>query len=172
MNYLKIIPSWLWVALGLLLGAWLYGKYQYNEGKETVQAEWNDAIERGKAEVARLKAEAGKITVKTEIRYVDRVKTIREKGDVIVREVTKFVPIDSGNLDGGFRVFHDAAVDNRIPDTIEIPNAAPVSITEVAATVARNYEQCHVAYAKVEEWQNWAREQCKLNKKGCPDGSE
>lgn len=172
MSYFKLIPAWLWVALGLLVGGWFYGRYQYNEGQEAKQDEWNAAIERGKAEVARLKAEAGKITVQTEIKYVEREKRIYEKGETITKYVDRFIPDDSCEFAPGFRVYHDAAAENRIPDSSEIANAAPVQAKEVAATIAENYTGCNANAAKIEEWQNWAREQCSLNEKGCPDGSE
>lgn len=161
----------------LLVGAVVgLGTYEHHKGAQSVQDKWDASVARGKTEVVRLKAEAGKITVKTEIKYVDRVQTIHEKGATIVKQVEVFVPQPSVShpvvLDGGFRVFHDAAVENRIPDPSEIPNATPVSPTEVASTIAGNYEKANVCYETVKAWQDWATAQCKLNDKGCPDGGQ
>lgn len=170
---IKLVPPIAWaVAAIVLVLALAFGYNRWaeglrDEGRAEVQAEWDASVERGKREIAELKAKAEKVTVRTEIKYVDRVKTIREKGDVIVKEVTKFVPVDSGYLSGGFRVFHDAAVENRVPDPSKISDAAPTAVTDVATTVAENYEKCHVAYARVEAWQSWAKEQCSLNENGC-----
>lgn len=171
----KLVPWWVWVLLGIgIVGAGTIGyknltdKYR-EEGRQEVQAKWDDAVERGKKEVARLKAAAGKITVKTEYLTIEKERIIREKGDTIVRQVEVFVPVDSRYFDGGFRVYHDASVENRVPDPAEIFKAAPITATEVAATLAGNYKLCHIAYAKVEGWQQWAKEQCALNENGCPD---
>jgi hypothetical protein len=144
------------------------------QGEHNTQVKWDASVKRGEKEVARLKAEAGKITTVTEVKYVDRVQTIKEKGDEIIKRVTVFVPNDSkcSIVDGGFRVFHDAAVENRIPDTAEIPNAAPTTLTEIASTIAGNYKNCTVAYETVKSWQTWATEQCKLNDKGCPNDGQ
>lgn len=168
MLYLKVIGG-IVLALVVAFGVKKCRDSLIEQGRSEVQAEWNKSIERGKAEIERLKKEAGKVTVKTQIEYVDRVRTIREKGDVIIKEVTKFVPVDSGYLDGGFRVYHDAAAENRVPDPADIATAAPTAVTTVATTVAENYERCHIAYARVEAWEKWAEGQCKLNENGCPE---
>lgn len=167
------IPKWVWslaAVAAILVGLWFYGNSRYNAGQENIQSKWDAAIERGRAEVERLKGEAGKITVKTEIQYVERIKTIKEKGDVIVKQVEVFVPVDSGYTNGGFRVYHDAAANNTIPDTTEIANAAPAALTDVATTIAQNYNLYHQCRATLTGLQTWVIEQCKLNKEGCPDG--
>lgn len=174
------LPVWVYVVGGglVLAGVVVYGQIRYHngkvEGRAEVQTKWNTAVERGKAEIARLEAEAGKVTVVTEVKYVEQVRTIREKGDTIIKQVEVFVPAPTSDkpsmFDGGFRLFHDAAATNTVPNPAEIPNATPVAANTVAATVGENYTRCHVAYATVAAWQQWAAEQCKLNDKGCPDG--
>lgn len=161
--FLGRIPAWVWVALALLAGGWYYGHTRYDAGQANVQAKWDDAVERGKKEMERLKSEAGKVTVKTEVKYVDRFKTIREKGETIVKVREVFVPIDSGYLSGGFRLFYNAAIEGTVPDAAGIPNAAPVAVTDVADTHAYNAEQCRIAYATVEGWHEWATQQMKVN---------
>ena len=75
--------------------------WAYAAGKESVQKDWDASVARGVIEVAKLKEKQVVVTTKIETVYVDRVKTIREKGDAIevVREV--FVPADSGDIGGG-----------------------------------------------------------------------
>lgn len=170
------IPPWVY-ALGagiLIAGAVGFVAYERHdareEGKAEIQAKWDKSVERGRAIVADLQKRADKITVRTEIQYVDRVKVVHEQGREIERVRTVFVPTDSGYLTGGFRLYHDAAVTNTIPDPAAIPDAAPVSIAEATDTIAANYEKANVCYATVKAWQDWATEQCKLNDKGCPDG--
>jgi hypothetical protein len=84
-----------------------YGDARYEAGQAATQAKWDKAVERGRKEVERLKGEAGKVTIRTEVQYIDRVKVIKEKGDALVREVQVFVPADSPALPGGFRLLHD-----------------------------------------------------------------
>lgn len=157
------LVMWLLALGGLLFGVWKYGHSRYEAGEREVKAEWNASIERGRKEVERLKTEAGKVTVKVETKYVDRVKTIREKGETIVQVREVFVPVDSGYLSGGFRLFYDAAIQGAVPDSAGIANAAPVPIAAVADTHARNTEKCHIAYATVNGLREWITEQQRIN---------
>jgi hypothetical protein len=161
--FLGRIPAWVWVALALIAGGWYYGHTRYEAGQADVKAEWNASVERGKKEVERLKKEAGKVTVRYETKTVTVVKTIKEKGEAIVKIREVFVPVDSGYLSGGFRLFFNAAIEGAVPDSASIPNAAPVAVTDVADTHARNMEKCKIAYATVDLWQQWSAEQLKVN---------
>ena len=152
-----------WLHIVVVIGVALLLWRVYAAGQDDRQKDWDAAVARGVIEVAKLKEKQVVVTTKVETVYVDRVRTIREKGDAIevVREV--FVPADSGSLGGGFRLFHDAAVTGVIPESASITDAAAVPIADVADTLASNYERCHVAYATVEGLQDWIREQQRLN---------
>lgn len=163
MSYLKLVPSWVWVALALVAAGLFYGHTRYEAGQDAKQAEWDKAVEKGKQEVARLRTAAGKVTVRVETKYVDRVKTIREKADAIVREVLVYVPAGSCNLPGGFRLLHDAAAEGSVPDPAGIPDAVPVPAEVVAATVATNYGACHETGQRLTSLQEWVLDQCKAN---------
>lgn len=172
-------PYLAWIKLGAVAAViallwWqlhAYGARRFDAGAAKVQAQWDASVERGKAEIARLRAAAGKITVKTETVYVDRIRTIREKGDAIVREVPVFVPAGAADLPGGFRLLHDAAAaGGPVPDAAAIADAAPVDAQSVAGTVAGNYAQYHEVAQRLISLQDWVREQCKANPppEGCP----
>ena len=169
----KLLPLWarILIPLAILaLAVFLWHRvieHWREQGREEVRAEWTASVERGKAEVERLKAEANKITTVTEIKYVDRIKEVKVKGDTIIQYREVFVPADSGYLNGGFRVYFDAAVTNRVPSPAEIANAAPVAVTDVADTHAANAKQCNVYIEQLNGWIDWAEQQCKLNDKGC-----
>lgn len=45
----KRIPAWGWVALLCVAGLWFFGRYQKEQGREEVMAEWAKAIEEAKA---------------------------------------------------------------------------------------------------------------------------
>lgn len=137
--------------------------WAYAAGKESVQKDWDAAVARGVIEVAKLKEKQVVVTTKVETKYIDRVKTIREKGDAIevVREV--FVPADSGNIGGGFRLFYDATLTGAIPESASITDAAAIPLADLADTIAINHERCLIAYATTEGLQEWIREQQRLN---------
>lgn len=161
--FLKGVPLWVWAVLVLLGAGLFYGHLRYEAGQADIQQAWDASVERGKKEVARLTEAAGKVTVRVETQTVEKIVTIREKGRAIetVREV--FVPVDSGNLPGAFRLFYDGAIEGSVPDPAGIADAAPVPIADVADTHAINSQLCHIAYATVEGWQTWAAEQSRLN---------
>lgn len=169
MSYLKLVPAWVWIALALVAAGLLYGHTRFNAGQASTQAKWDKSIERGKAEVSRLKAAASTVTVKVETKYVDRVKTIREKADVLVREVKVFVPDGSCALPGGFRLHHDAAAEGSIPDPAGIADAAPVDPQTAAVTIAGNYATCHETGQRLSSLQEWVQKQCETNRppEGC-----
>ena len=169
----KLLPLWARIliplaAIALAVFLWKNkAESLREEGRAEVKAEWNASVERGKKEIARLEAAAGQITTVTEIKYVDRIKEVKVKGDTIVEYRHVFVPSDSGMLSGGFRLYYDGAVTNTVPDPAEIPNAAPVAVTDVADTHAINAKQCNVYIEQLNGWIDWAEQQCKLNDKGC-----
>lgn len=161
--FLKGIPLWVWIAIALLGAGLWYGSSRYDAGAESVQVAWHAQKAKDKAEIARLTAAAGKVTTVVETKVVEKIVHIQGKARVIekVREV--FVPADSGSLPGGFRLFYDAAITGSVPESASITDAPSVPIADVADTHAANTEKCHIAYATVAGWQEWASEQAKLN---------
>lgn len=152
-----------WPHLLIAIGVALALGWANKMGADRVQAQWDASVERGRAEVARLQAAANKLTVRVETEYVDRVTTIREKGDVVVREVPVYVPAGSCDLPSGFRVLHDAAAWGAVPDPSRIPDAAAVPAQDAAGTVAGNYFTCHETAQRLSSLQQWVREQQALN---------
>lgn len=50
--FLRLVPSWVWVAILLVgVGLW-YGQTRYNAGQADVKAEWDKSIDRGKVLLA------------------------------------------------------------------------------------------------------------------------
>lgn len=57
LTFLRLVPSWVWVAILLVgIGLW-WGESRHREGKDEVQAEWDAVVERGKAELAKIERE-------------------------------------------------------------------------------------------------------------------
>lgn len=158
----------------LALAGWKvhsYGTARYKAGQADVQAKWDAANDKAQAEIAKLREAANRVTVRTETVYVDRVRTIREKGNEIVRNVPVYVPAGSPDLPAGFRLLHDAAAANSpIPASPGIADAAAVSAQTVAVTVASNYAISAENAARLTGLQDWVRQQCKANPP--PEGCE
>lgn len=155
------------VVAALIGGLWWFGHSRFSAGEAKTQAAWDKSLEAGRAEVDRLKTAAAKVTTITETVYVDRIKTIREKGDAIVREVPVFVPAGACELPGGFRLLHDAAASGSpLPDASAIADAAPVDAQAVATSVAGNYGTCHETEQRLMSLQDWVSGQQAAN----PDG--
>lgn len=159
----------LWIGIVLAVLAFFgwrihaYGEARYEAGQASVQAKWDKSREKGRKEVERLRAAAGRITLKTETVYVDRIKTIREKGDVIEKRVTVYVPAGSCPLPGGFRLLYDDAATGTVSDAADLADAAPVPAQDVASGVIDNFGTCHETAQRLTSLQDWVVAQCKAN---------
>lgn len=117
-----------------------------------------DNLEAANAKIAQLDeaakaAEAkGAIVIKdVVVKYVDRVKVIKEAGRVIEKEIPVYIPVGTPDLPSGFRVLHDAAATGSTPAEVEKRTIdTPVPVKDVASTINYNYEQCNIAYGRVE----------------------
>lgn len=112
----------------------------YYAGAQSVQKKWD-------IEKAEQKAEVQVITQVVEkeiIKYVDRVKVIREKGDVIIQKVPEFVT-NSCDVPVGFVRIHDASVQNTDPGEPRASDAeaSTVDLADVATTIVINYNTCN-----------------------------
>ena len=103
------------------------------------------------------------VSDQTVTKYVDRVQIVQGKSREIIKEVKVYVKDDSNTyLSGGFRLLHDSAVNNELPDPARIVDEAPVSVADVAETVARNYGICEETKTTLQALQSWVREQSSI----------
>lgn len=109
------IPWQIWACAGIVSFLVFSHWYSYQKGAASVQLKWDAAVIRGKAIVQELEADQGKVTTRIEYKYIDRWRTIHEKGDTITKLVPHYIPVDSCDLPPGFRVLHDAAATGTIP---------------------------------------------------------
>lgn len=161
----KKIP-WTWIArTGVLIAAFLVGLWIYNLGRDHERVKYEKQLKEGQAVIEKLKATQGRVTVRTEIRYVDRVKTIKEKARVIEKKIPIYIPVDTPDLPGGFRVLHDSAALGTIPGASE--DGVPVSVRTTTETINRNYAICHQWKAALDEQVRWGQEQRKVYLSEC-----
>jgi hypothetical protein len=126
--------------LGLLL--FLYSIYYL--GQQSIQKKWD--IE--KAEQTAQVEIVEKIVEKEVIKYVDKIKIVKEKGDVIIQKVPEFITVESNancTIPNGFVRLHDAGVQNTNPgEPRETDGAASgIALTAVTETVVQNYTTCN-----------------------------
>jgi hypothetical protein len=98
------------------------------------------------------------VSDKTITQYVDRVQIVQGKSREIIKEVKVYVQ-DTCTLSGGFRLLHDSAVNNELPDSSRIADAETISVEAVAQTVIENYQACNVNAETLSSLQGWVREQ-------------
>lgn len=165
--FLTRVPLWIYAAIaaGLLVMFLInsYGDARYVEGQTNVQTKWDKAVAAAKLKADKEVSKQAAITGKVETKTVTLIRTIRERGKTITREVPVYVSSSDCPMSGGFRVLHDAAAEGTLPDPADIPDAAPVAAQAVAATVSDNYTACHENAATLSGLQEWVREQKKLS---------
>ena len=133
-------------------------------------ASYNAAVRRAdQAETSaanlRMQLDNAKAATVTVTQYVDRERVIRLKGDTIIKEVPRYVPVQADAacvVPRGFVRLHDAAAAGTVPnpDTGDADAApADVALSTVASTVAANYTDCHVDAARLTSLQQTLRDQ-------------
>jgi hypothetical protein len=140
------------------------------EGAISNQEKWEAKVAEAKLEVAKKEAQSAEVTTQVVTKYIDRVKIVKEKGDVIVQEVPKYITMESDakcDVPNSFVVLHDSAVKNEIPDAARASDArtSSVKISGIATTVAENYGTCHEVREQLKSLQEWIREQERLYNK-------
>jgi hypothetical protein len=98
------------------------------------------------------------VSDKTVTQYVDRVQIVQGKSREIIKEVKVYVQ-DTCTLSGGFRLLHDSAIYNELPDSTRIADAETISVEAVAQTVIENYQACNVNSETLSSLQGWIKEQ-------------
>lgn len=161
-TFLCSLPWQVWGGIAMLAVFLWYGHARYEAGQAEVQARWDAETAAEVAAAARKKAASDVASARVEVRYVERVRVVRERGATIVKEVPVYVPLDSCPLTPGWRVLHDAAAAGRMPDPARLPDAAPVPAQVAAATVADNYATCLENAEAQKGLIEWWQEQAKL----------
>ncbi len=156
------IPWQVFACAGVLLILSAIGWKLYDLGQDHKQLEWDASVERGRKAVEELKKKQVAVTTSVEVRYLDKVRTIREKGDEIIKKVPVYIPVGSCDLPGGFRLLHDAAATNTLPDSSQLPDAAPVRVDEATTVIAGNYKTCNEVREQLSQLQSWVSDQASL----------
>jgi hypothetical protein len=101
------------------------------------------------------------VSDQTITQYVDRVQIVQGKSREIIKEVKVYVQ-DTGTLSGGWRMLHDSAVNNELPDPARIADAEAIGIEAATKTILENYQACNVNSETLSSLQGWVREQSSI----------
>ena len=80
------------------------------------------------------------------------------KSREIIKEVKVYVQ-DTGTLSGGFRLLHDSAVYNELPDPARIADAEAIGLEAATKTILENYQACNINSETLSSLQWWVKEQ-------------
>ena len=139
----------------------------YYAGMRHVQKNWDLEKAQTAQQIAELKAKAAEATTEVVTRYVDRVKTVVEKGDTIVRYVDRVITEKDDaecTIPQAFVKLHDAAAQNVVPkeNTVITGVTSTVQLTDVAKTTFGNYKIYNQCVEQVYGLQDWIKTQQKI----------
>ena len=153
-----------------IVGALLVAGGIFISGGIWTQKEFLVEVQKAKEEMARIEKESKEASVKIEKVYVEKIKVIKEKGDVIVQKVPEYISKDSDakcDVPNGFVVLHNSAVKNEVPNTTREFNeeSSGVELSTVAKTVTGNYTTCNEVREQLRSLQDWVKAQEKIYNK-------
>jgi len=146
------------VALMLVVGA-------YSEGGIAQNKSWELKVAAAEVESAKKQVAASDVSMKVVTKYIKNTRVVREKGDVIIKEVPKYITtVDDSKcaVPTGFVRVHDrAATGVEVPGTTGGPNegATEVKISTVATTVVDNYTTYYEVAEQLKSLQAWIKQQ-------------
>lgn len=146
MNLLTLIPLPARIAIVVAAGISLYMLGMLH-GERSAGQTHIDYISKQAAESVKVAQAQTKVVIETQIKYVDRFKTIYAQGEVIEKQVPIYITADDNagcTINTGFVRIHDAAWANQpagpAADTDREPSG--ISLTDVAETNAFNATAC------------------------------
>ena len=161
----QIIPtSVLTPALARIIGVVIMGVSIFLLGISFSDTEFKKEIDKKNAQIAKINEDAKDITNQIEIKYVDRDRIIKEKGDEIIKYVGTKNDADC-NLHNSTIELLNAAAKNNLPNPTRAidDSSSGVNISTVEGTVIENYNKYHEVKNELDLLQEWVREQQKNN---------
>jgi hypothetical protein len=138
------------------------GLYGWIKGNQHGTEKLNKYI--GEQAIEAVRIAKGRETVTTEV--VTKYVAVRGKTELVTRtvekEVVRYAETNPGFcLDPTWRVLHDAAAANHVPDPRLKPDAASGApkAAEALETVTGNYSACHRTADRLDALQDWVKKQ-------------
>lgn len=158
---MMLLPWWSkYIAIAALVAAvWLHG---FVKGSNRVERAWDAQRTSDERTYFAGVKRAAKVNDKVIYQYIDRYRTVVEQGKTIVREVPKYVTIETNNrctVPNSFVWLHNAATGQAaLPATTErADDPAPnIDLVKIATTVGENYTTCNAVREQLIALQAWA----------------
>ena len=166
-----ILKNYKLIAGIAVIAAAAFGGYKYSNTKwEAKYSELEVVAAKLREENAKLETESQKITIKEVVKYVDKIRYIKQKAEVITKEIPVYVTKEADancTITDGFVMLHNKAANSRetkVSDATFNPNATTsgTKLSTVAETVTVNYSKYHELSQQLISLQNWVKEQEKL----------
>lgn len=154
-----------WATLGIAcLALFGYGWFKGNAHGTAKLTEYQAEQVVASVKVATKQAE---VTEVIRTKYVDRVKTVKEKGDAIETLIPIYITsADDADcfITTGARIVHDSAADNKVPAPPSGTDGASsgLALSATLGTVTKNYTTYHEVAARLRALQDWTNAQHKL----------
>jgi hypothetical protein len=134
----------------------------YMEGGISNQEKWEAKVAEVKLEMAKKETASAEVTTKVITKYVTKIEVVKEKGNVIIKEIPKYISKDADAkcpVPNGFVVLHDSASRNEVPDSTRSIDAgtSEVKLSDVATTVTENYTTYHKVAEQLKSLQEWIK---------------
>jgi hypothetical protein len=134
----------------------------YMEGGISNQEKWEAKVAEAKLEMAQKETASAEVTTKVVTKYVTKIQIVKEKGDVIIKEVPKYITKESDAkcpIPNAFVVLHDSASKNEVPDTARLADegTSATKLSTVTETVVGNYSICHQNAEQLKSLQEWIK---------------
>lgn len=163
--FLPLVKGWGMIAktVGTLLligSVYLYGGYG-------TEIKWRAEAAKLKADMDRKVALSEKKSKQIVTKYVTKTKVIKEKGDVIIKEVPKFITKDADAncvVPKSFVLLHDSAAKNEVPDSTQGVDgtASGTKLSTIGETITINYNNYHQLSERLKALQDWVSSQEKI----------
>jgi hypothetical protein len=148
------------LGVGLLASVW--GYYAFTQ-HEITSARAEAAAQRTRADNLSAQLTAAKQDVRIVTEYVDRVRTVHDKGATILKKVPVYVPqktVAGCTINRGFvRVLNAAAASIDLPAAASAADAqaAGIGLDTVAGSVVGNYTKANAIREQLIALQEWVR---------------
>jgi hypothetical protein len=147
------LPYKLLAVVALLVGVFFYG---YTKGSVHAKVELQRFATKHAEQVAQLEQENQEVSNKVVTKYVDKVKTIREK-EYVYRDIAKTVVPSQHVMSHGWVYTHDISVGSNDADTTRASDASASGITDTTALIGiiGNYSRCQQNAQQLILLQQW-----------------
>jgi hypothetical protein len=149
-------------------------------GSDNVQTKWDLAVAKQETKVLTKVVKQTEVTTKVVTQYVDRVTTVKEKGDAIIKEVPIYVTTENDShctVPVSFGVLWNAANTGEIPkatgatdETTNPPGQQEIDSrpsTVLLSDISRQHIEestvCRATEEQLKSLQQWVREQYNLD---------